>query len=152
MHFRTIVQVCSNLNLRRPAAGLPPQVRVTNTQLLSPLRNEEQLGEVTSQDLSVMQEAAMPSNVCVPSWDVKEIFKEEEENPRPRIVMRVPPRIVATLGVIDVIEHCGIFGFDPSSCHSFTVLALSGFAALETSTPWPNKPNNINMDSGPSLQ
>ena len=111
MHFRTIVQVCSNLNLRRPAAGLPPQLRVTNTQLLSPLRNEEQLGEVTSQDLSVMQEAAMPSNVSVPSWDVKEIFKEEEENPRPRIVMRVPPRIVATLGVIDVIEHCcGIFG------------------------------------------
>jgi hypothetical protein len=119
MHFRTIVQVCSNLNLRRPAAGLPPQVRVTNTQLLSPLRNEEQLGEVTSQDLSVMQEAAMPSNVCVPSWDVKEIFKEEEENPRPRIVMRVPPRIVATLGVIDVIEHCGIFGFDPSSCQFY---------------------------------
>ena len=137
MHFRTIVQVCSNLNLRRPAAGLPPQLRVTNTQLLSPLRNEEQLGEVTSQDLSVMQEAAMPSNVCVPSWDVKEIFKEEEENPRPRIVMRVPPRIVATLGVIDVIEHCcGIFGWGVvPSCDSFT-RSMQDSQGKRDLTPW----------------
>ena len=79
----------------------------------------------------------MPSNVCVPSWDVKEIFKEEEENPRPRIVMRVPPRIVATLGVIDVIEHCcGIFGWGVvPSCDSFT-RSMQDSQGKRDLTPW----------------